>query len=291
MAGDRTEGGTPHGTGKLTCVWSWINGTLAPLDQGSVSITDHGFTVGDGVFETLKIERGIPLALTRHLRRLGRSAAGLALPQPDEDLVREAVAKVCAAQPYELGVLRITYTSGPGPLGSMRGDADCTLAVVSMPGKAWAESTKAHVSQWPRNERSPLAGLKTTSYAENAVALAAAQAVGASEALMCNLAGRLCEGTGSNVFVVLQGRVVTPPLTDGCLAGVTRGLVLDWFDVEERSLPLATLQYADEVFLTSCTRDVHPVHAVDDRAIAQWPVTAGLRQQFLERCAEDPDPV
>lgn len=291
MAGDRTEGCPPHGTGKLADVWSWINGTLAPLSDGWVNITDHGFTVGDGVFETLKIERGIPFALTRHLRRLARSAAGLALPAPDEELVREAVDKVCAAEPFDLGVLRITYTSGPGPLGSMRGDAGCTLAVVSMPGKQWPQSTKVHVSEWPRNERSPLTGLKTTSYAENAVALAAAQAVGASEAVMGNLAGSLCEGTGSNVFVVLDGQVVTPPLSDGCLAGVTRGLVLDWFDVEERSLPLTAMHYADEVFLTSCTRDVHPVHAVDARSFDEWPVSASLRERFLQRCAEDPDPL
>lgn len=272
-------------------MWSWINGTLAPLSQGTVAITDHGFTVGDGVFETLKIERGVAIALTRHLRRLARSAAGLGLPEPDVDLVREAVGKVCAAEPYELGVLRITYTSGPGPLGSMRGDEGCTLAVVSMPGKRWPDSTKVHVSAWPRNERSPLTGLKTTSYAENAVALAQAQRLGASEAVMGNLAGQLCEGTGSNVFLVLDGTVVTPPLASGCLAGVTRGMVLDWFDVEERSLPLEALQYADEVFLTSCTRDVHPVHAVDDRALDAWPLTTGLRRSFLDLCARNPDPL
>jgi branched-chain amino acid aminotransferase len=271
-------------------VWSWVNGTLAPLNEGRIALTDHGFTVGDGVFETLKIERGVPYALSRHLRRLRISAKGLALPEPDEDLVRAAVAEVCARQPYDLGVLRITYTSGPGPLGSMRGDEGCTLAVVSMPGKAWPPSTKIHVSRWPRNERSPLTGLKTTSYAENVVALAAAHAVGASEAVMANLAGNLCEGTGSNVFVVLDGAVVTPPLTDGCLAGVTRGLVLDWFDVEERTLPLQVLHGADEVFLTSCTRDVHPVHAVDDRPLTPGPVTLAIKEQFSQRCQADPDP-
>lgn len=272
-------------------MWSWVNGTLSPLEQGRIPITDHGFTVGDGVFETLKIERGVPFALTRHLRLLRRSARGLDLPEPDEDLVREAVAQVCDSEVYDLGVLRITYTSGPGPLGSMRGDEGCTLAVVSMPGKAWPASAKVHVTRWPRNDRSPLTGLKTTSYAENALALAHARGLGASEAVLGNLSGDLCEGTGSNVFVVVDGAVVTPPLSSGCLAGVTRGLVLDWFDVEERTLPLEVLQTADEVFLTSCTRDIHPVHAVDDRDMGQWPVTAGLREQFLARCAQDADPL
>lgn len=272
-------------------MWAWVNGVVTPVDVAMVQVVDHGFTVGDGVFETLKIEAGVPFALTRHLRRLARSAQGLALPPPDEDLVREAVTQVCQRHLYDLGVLRITYTSGPGPLGSQRGDAGCTLTVVSMPGRPWPPSTRVHVSQWPRNERSPLTGLKTTSYAENAVALAAAKLTGASEAVMGNLGGALCEGTGSNVFVVMDGKVITPPLSDGCLAGVTRGLVLDWFDVEQRSLPLTVLQHADEVFLTSCTRDIHPVHAVDDRQISNWPVTAQMADLFRVRCAQDPDPL
>ncbi len=272
-------------------MWAWVNGDLTPLEQGRISVVDHGFTVGDGVFETLKITSGQPYALTRHLRRLARSAAGLDLPVPDEALVREAVAAVCAQQPYDLGVLRITYASGPGPLGSQRGDQGCTLVVVSMPGKPWPASTKVHRSQWPRNERSPLAGLKTTSYAENAVALAAAKRTGASEAVMANLAGYLCEGTGSNVFVVVEGHVLTPPLASGCLAGVTRGLVLDWFEVEEANLPFDVLNTADEVFLTSCTRDIHPVHAVDERTISDWPVTAELVGRFRELCRANPDPL
>ena len=113
-----------------------MNGVVAPAADGVVGVVDHGFTVGDGVFETLKVVQGTPFALTRHLQRLRRSAAGLALPEPDLDLVRAAVAQVCEREAYALGVLRITYTSGPGPLGSQRGDQGCTLAVVSMPGKA-----------------------------------------------------------------------------------------------------------------------------------------------------------
>lgn len=272
-------------------MWCWVNGALSPLDEGVVAVTDHGFTVGDGVFETLKIDHGVPIALTRHLRRLRVSAAGMGLPEPDDAMVRDAVAAVCGKQPYPLGVLRITYTSGPGPLGSMRGDQGCTLAVVSMPGTPWPESTKVHVSRWPRNERSPLAGLKSTSYAENAVTLAEAHAQGASEALLGNLAGDLCEGTGSNVFVVVDGSVFTPPLHSGCLAGVTRGLVLEWLDVQERDLPLDVVHRADEVFLTSSTRDIHPVHAVDGRTFDSWPVTAAMREEFLRRLSEDPDPL
>ncbi|HQR79624.1 MAG TPA: aminodeoxychorismate lyase [Actinomycetota bacterium] len=272
-------------------MWSWINGTLGPVADSAINVTDHGFTVGDGVFETLKTEHGVPFALTRHLRRLNRSAAGLGLAPPDEQVLRGAIAELMAVDPFPLGVLRITYSSGPGPLGSDRGHEGATLACVSMPGKPWPATTQIATSPWPRNERSPLVGLKTISYAENAVALGQARAAGFSEAILGNLAGSLCEGTGSNVFVVADGRVLTPPLADGCLAGITRELVLEWCEVEERTLQLAALRTADEVFITSSTRDVHPVDRVDDRVLAApGPVTAKIAERFRQLSSADPDP-
>jgi branched-chain amino acid aminotransferase len=273
-------------------VWCWINGQVGPLANGNVSVIDHGFTVGDGVFETLKTVAGAPFALTRHIQRLNRSAAGLGLPPVDEPTLRDAVAAVTSRERFPLGVLRVTYTSGPGPLGSGRGDEGTTLACVSMPGSRWPLTTQVATSRWPRNERSPLAGLKTTSYAENAVCLAEARAAGASEAVLANLEGNLCEGTGSNVFVVVDGRVLTPPLAAGCLAGITRDLVLAWCDVAEESMPLSVLTSADEVFITSSTRDVHPVDRVDGRTlIAPGPVTAAVAEEFRRRSAADPDPL
>ncbi len=221
-------------------MWCWINGVTGPVAQASVNVLDHGFTVGDGVFETLKTVDGVPFALTRHLHRLNHSATGLGLPALDPDAVRAAVADVLAMRTYPLGVLRITYTSGPGPLGSQRGDQGTTLAAVSMPGSPWPPTTRIATSRWPRNDRSALVGLKTTSYAENAVCLAHAKAAGASEAILANLAGALCEGTGSNVFIVVNGEVITPPLSDGCLAGITRDLVVQWCDVSERSSHVST---------------------------------------------------
>ena len=136
-----------------------------------------------------------------------------------------------------------------------------------------------------------MAGLKTTSYAENVVMLAHAKARGASEALMANTAGRLCEGTGSNVFLGVNGRLVTPPLSSGCLAGITRALVLEWVGAEEVDLPTSALAEADEVFLTSSTRDVMPVHAVDGRALpSPGPLTARAAEVFAARAAADTDP-
>ena len=145
---------------------------------------------------------------------------------------------------------------------------------------------------WPRNERGALAGLKTTSYAENALALAYAKERGGGEAIFGNLAGNLCEGTGSNIFVVLRRRLVTPPLSSGCLAGVTRALVLEWFGGEEEDLALEDLYRADEAFLTSTTRDVQPIRAVDDTVLpaAPGPMTAKAMEAFAARSAELMDP-
>ncbi len=276
---------------------AWVDGRLVEPGEPSVSSIDHGLTVGDGVFETLKVVDGVPFALTRHLRRLAASAAGLGLPAPDADLVRSGVAAVLAAgEPLALGRLRITVTGGPGPLGSNRGEAAPTYLVLATPTVAAAASAAISVVPWTRNERSPVAGLKTTSYAENVVALATAAAHGASEAIFANTRGQLCEGTGTNVFVAIGGRLLTPPLSSGCLAGITRELLIEWsiddgLDVLEAELGLDDLRAADEVLLTSSTRDVQPVHAVDDRRFeAPGPLGRRAVELFRRRAALDVDP-
>jgi len=274
----------------------WVNDRLVDEANATVSVLDHGLTVGDGVFETVKVLGATPFALTRHLRRLGGSAIGLGLPAPADAVVRSAIAAVLDANEYgELGRLRITYTGGVGPLGSERGRTGPTLvvAVVSMdPAPA---VTSVVTVPWPRNEHSALAGLKTTSYAENVIALARARSAGATEALFANTAGELCEATGSNVFLVLDGRVVTPPLASGCLAGVTRDLLIEWSDAVELTVPMSALADASEVFVTSTTRDVQGVAAVDGRALLAdpdkpGPATGQLREMFLARARDQLDP-
>ena len=280
----------------------WVNDALVEAENASVSGLDHGFTVADGVFETLVVRNGEPFALTRHLRRLAASAAGMGLPAPDDELARRAALSVCAENANEIGPsgrLRITYTSGPAPLGSERGHDGTSLVVAASSTGAWPASATVAVVPWPRNELSPLVGLKTTSYADNVVALAAAKEMGGSEALMPNTVGELCEGTGSNVFVVVDGRLLTPPLSSGCLAGITRELLIEWcdgaLDVAEESLPLDVLHTCDEVLITSSTRDVQPVSLIvgggfERKFEAPGPVTARAAAIFAERAAESFDP-
>lgn len=271
----------------------WINGELRDEADAMISVFDHAFTVGDGVFETVKVVDGVPFAFTRHVERLARSAAAILLPDVDVDAVRAAVNETLAANgPLPFGRLRITYTGGRAPMGSSRGDHGTTLVVGVVPFTPSSASTAVATMPFSRNEHGALAGVKSTSYADNVLALARAEAVGATEALFPNTAGQLCEGTGSNVFVVVDGRPVTPPLSSGCLAGVTRALVLEWVDgASEADLPMSVLREAEEIFLVSTTRDIQPVHRVDDRELAApGPVTKHAMAVFADRAAQDLDP-
>ncbi|MFE3517457.1 aminotransferase class IV [Streptomyces sp. NPDC059166] len=270
----------------------WVNGALRDADDARLSVLDHGLTVGDGVFETVRVASGRPFALTRHLDRLTRSARGLGLGDPDHDEVRRAVGAVAEANPMELGRMRITFTGGLSPLGSDRGDSGPSLVVALGETARRPDTTAVVTVPWTRNERGAVTGLKTTSYAENVVALARAHERGASEAIFPNTVGRLCEGTGSNVFVVLDGRIHTPPVSSGCLAGITRALAVEWTGAQETDLPLEVLEQAEEIFLTSTLRDVQAVHRVDGRQLADvpGPVTAKAMRIFDERAADDLDP-
>lgn len=270
----------------------WIDGELLPLEQARVSPLDHALLTGDGVFETLRVHRGAPFAIRRHLDRLARSAAGLRLPLPDLDAVRTALSQVVAANSLGEGRLRVTVTGGPGSLGSDRSAAAPTVIVVGAPLPDWPPATDVVVVPWPRNERGALSGLKTVSYGENVVALAHARDRGAGEALFPNLAGNLCEGTGTNVFVGIGGRLVTPPLSSGCLAGVTRDLLLGLVDGAEEDVSLSSLASCGEAFLSSSTRDVQPVRAIDGRVLpaAPGPLTAAAASAFAGLMARDLDP-
>jgi len=271
----------------------WVNGTLFDPEQATVSVMDHGILVGDGVFETIKAVGGEAFALTRHLDRLATSAKGLGLAVPDQDALRQGVADVLEGAPrWPLARIRITYTSGPGPLGSDRGPHGPTATIIVAEQKPFPPTAAVTVVPWPRNERGALTGLKTISYADNALALAYAKERGGGEAIFGNLAGNLCEGTGTNIFVVRGVRLLTPPLSSGCLAGVTRALVLEWFGGEEADLPLSEVYAAEEAFLTSTTRDVQPIGKIDDTVLPAAPgaITQQAMAAFAEHGAKLIDP-
>lgn len=275
---------------------AWLDGSvLQSPGEPAISVLDHGLVVGDGVFETIAVDGGEPFALTRHLDRLVRSAEGLGIGTPDVGALREGVAATMEGQELPFGRIRLTVTSGRGPLGSPRGDSGLTHVVVTEPCDRPPDVAGIITVPWPRNERGALAGLKTTSYAENAKMVEAAHAAGASEAVMPNTVGQLCEGTGSNIMYVLGDQLVTPTLASGCLAGITRALALEWLsgelDVVERDAPLSVLEEADEVVLVGTTRNVQAIDRVDGRELAApGAITRRAQEIWARRQAETTDP-
>jgi branched-chain amino acid aminotransferase len=275
----------------------WVDGALVDEQDARISPFDHGLLVGDGVFETLRVYDGEPFAWRRHHERLVHSGQGLGLAVPDSTTLRAAADAVLDANALREGRLRLTITGGPAPLGSERGDAHPTVIVAATALPPWPPTEVVAMVPWARNERGATAGLKTTSYAENVRALAYAHDHGANEAIFCNTRGELCEATGSNLFLVLDGVAVTPPGDAGCLLGVTRALVLELagaanVPTEERVLTPAAIAQAEEAFLTSTTREVHPIGRFDDRTLpsAPGPVTSALADAFTTLVATDIDP-
>ena len=285
---DRAGSARP-GAGSLRV---WLNGELyADPTEARLAVTDHGLVVGDGVFEALKVTPAGPFAVSRHLRRLQRSARALGLPAPDVNVVRAAIAAVTEDAGWAFGKVRVTYTGGPGPLGSHHAFGPPTLVVAAQATTPPDPLGRLVTAPWTRNEHGALAGVKSTSYAENVRALAYATERGGTEAIFANTAGRLCEGTGSNIFCVFGSEIVTPPLAAGPLAGITRELLLDWCPVVERDLTMAEARRADELFVTSSLRDVQAVAHWDDAAYqAPGPQTALVAKIFTERSGDLLDP-
>lgn len=273
----------------------WADGRLRDPGEPVLAGTDAGFATGLGLFETCAVRGGQAFALARHLDRLAASLRALDLPAVDETEVRAGVAAVLRAGGPALGRVRVTVS--PGAPGA----ALPTVVVTAGPAPVRGPAHAVRVP-WVRNERSPLAGHKSTSYAADALALAAATRAGGNEALLANTRGDLCEGTGSNVFVERDGELLTPRLSSGCLPGVTRGLVLTWSaeaglpvrEARENELPWTVL---DEVqagtaalALTGSLRGVAGVVALDGTVTTPGTLTEQVGRLFRVRAQADPDP-
>jgi branched-chain amino acid aminotransferase len=270
----------------------WLDGRLYDDPrQATIAGTDHGLLVGDGVFETLKVTEQGAFAVHRHLNRMTRSAAALGLPEPDHALIREAIDAVLQGRDFDRGKLRITYTGGRGPLGSEAAYGPPTLIVALAPVPTAPPLTTIVTAPWRRNEHGALTGVKSTSYAENVRGLGYATERGASEAIFLNTAGHVCEGTGTNIFLVFGDTIVTPPLSSGPLAGITRELIMKWISVEEREATLEEAKRADEVFITSSMRNIQGVERWDDQIFSPLrPITEAVAATFVERSQADLDP-
>jgi branched-chain amino acid aminotransferase len=246
-----------------------LNGRLTEVDKAAVSPLDRGFTLGDGLFETVAIRGGAPRFLDAHLGRLfaGLETIGITAPWPGA-AIAEAVAEVIAANGVDEGVARITVTRGRAPRGlapSPESRPTLTVTAAAMAPRR-APTALVVVAGTRRNEWSPLSRIKSLCYLDGILALDEAQRRGADDGLMLNTRGQVAEATAANLFAVLDGVALTPPVTDGALPGVMRAAVLARTESHERSITLSDLETASEIFLTN-SLGIRPVVSLDGKPV------------------------
>jgi branched-chain amino acid aminotransferase len=275
--------------------WVWLNGRLVRSAEACVSVFDRSFLLGDGLFETMRAIGGRVFRLQRHLNRLRSGAGPLRLTVPGSlPELAAAIQETLEANDLKDAAVRLTVSRGTGPPGLNVEGADAPVAVIATRPFAgyppyWYDPGATAILCGVKNERSPLCGIKCTSYAEHVMARAEAVRSGADEALLLNSLGHLVGGSSTNLFVVIEDVLFTPDLGSGCLPGITREAVLELalasaLPVREAHLYPALVGGWDEAFLTNSLMGVAPLARVGHSQIRggrPGPVTQTLREQYL----------
>lgn len=271
----------------LTETWGqvYVDGKLMPAHEAAVCVFDRGFLYGDGVYETLRVYGGKPFMLDAHLRRMAEGCAVISLKPPDRDAIEQGVHSVLDADHLQEAYLRITVTRGAtGRLWYDVEDALPTVVIIAKPYTPpdFREGVRLIVSRFPTDELSPLSGVKQIGILAKILARREASGAGADDAILLDHRGNVSEATSSNVFWVSRGKLFTPSLSCGILAGITRAIVMelaraDGLEVCEGEFGLDSLLSADEAFLTSSTWEIAPIASVNDVEIG------GTERRVAER--------
>jgi branched-chain amino acid aminotransferase len=278
----------------------YVNGRIAPADQAVVPVYDHGFVYGEGVYETMRTYNRVPFLYDRHMRRLRQSAERLLLDVPFEDgtLLSWIEQTIAAAGELDEAYIRILLTRGVGELNyDPRSTPNPTTVIIvkpfeAPPARVFQDGIRISLVEMLRNHpRSVNPLIKSNNLLNNAMAMQAAYRSGAEEALMCNYRGELTECSQANFFMVRGGAVLTPPSQAGLLEGVTRAFIFELgrdlgIDVREETLTPNDLDSADEMFITSTTRELSPVVNVDGRAVGSGKPGAITRRMLARYQAQ-----
>lgn len=279
-------------------VFASVNGNVVPAEQARVSVLDNGFTFGDAVYETLRTYAGRPFHLDRHLERLRASAARLGFsPAFGDDVFAKRLDELLARAGNEESYIRVILTRGEGDI-SYRFDRvkGPTLVMVVKPfepppERDYVEGIPVVIASVRRNHPRALdPAIKSNNLLNNILAVREGQARGAVETILLNDAGEVAEGASSNLFVVKRGQALTPPLAAGILPGITRRLVLYLcrevgVPAREETLRVPDLLAADEMFITSTTKEAAPVRTIDGKPVGSGkpgPVHKRILQAYRE---------
>lgn len=232
----------------------WLDGALVRAAEARIDPADRGLTLGDGLFETIRVEAGEGLRLAAHFARLRHGAGVLGLPVPlGDDALADAVAAVAHANGLAEAAVRLTLTAGPGPRGLPRPVCHRPTLLLSAaplpPPPGLARLVVATVTC--RNERSPLSGVKSLNYLDSILARQEASARGADDAVLLNTQGRVAEASAANLFARLDGTWATPPVGEGALPGVMRAAMIGEWGAVERPLTIDDLRRAEAIRLTT----------------------------------------
>ncbi len=272
----------------------WLDGALRPAGEAAIDPADRGFTLGDGVFETIRLSGGRAAHLGRHLARLRTGAAALEILVPWSDKVLdEGIVSVAQACGVADGVARLTLSRGPAARGLLPPQVGRPTTLITAGREATpADAVRVVLCETTRrNERSPLSRIKSLNYLDGVLAKMEAARRGATDAILLNTRGMVAEASGASVIVLLDGRLVTPPVADGALPGIARAVLLEGGEVVERSLQPETLAGADAMFLVNAL-GARWVQSLDDRQMGRRDdLLARFTATMRESGSLDPKPV
>lgn len=257
-----------------------LNGELKDTAEARIAPDDRGFTLGDGLFETIAVRKAVPKRLDAHLARLREGAGLLGIPVPYTDAkIAELIADVISANAITAGALRVTLTRGPGARGITPPDAPTPTFLITSGALPPDDPLSLVVVQnIRRNEFSSLARVKSLGYLDNILARREAVAAGADEALLLNIQGRVAETSIANIFFLIGGGLVTPPVTEGALPGVMRAEVIRLAHAEERPIEAAEVDRASEIFVSNAL-GIRPVIKMNGNPVGDG--EPGLITQLL----------
>jgi branched-chain amino acid aminotransferase len=279
-------------------MYVFLNGAIVPESEAKISVYDHGFLYGDGIYETMRSYEGVVFMLDRHLERLRRSGSLIKLGLPEDAYLKDAVLRALRSNKLADAYVRITVSRGKGPIGLDPGLCEEPSLIVfaeqfrPYPESLYREGVKLIIAQTRRNLAAAIdPKIKSLNFLNNILAKIEAKEMGAYEAVMLNGEGFMAEGTVSNIFFVAGGALCTPSAEAGILDGITRELVIglalmEGIEVREGKFKPEELLGASEAFFTNTTSEVMPVSAVGEKNYGVGEITKRLHELYRDYVQE-----